>query len=62
MTSSAGCSVLNLPAIWQWSWMLWHLTFKNQNMLMEMAKEEVGMLLGVSGDIDNLGTKLGDHV
>lgn len=42
--------------------MLWHLTFKNQNMLMEMAKEEVGMLLGVSGDIDNLGTKLGDHV
>lgn len=31
-----------------------------QNMLTEMAKEEVGMLLGVSGEIDNLGTKLGD--
>ena len=31
-----------------------------QNMLTEMAKEEVDMLLGVSGEIDNLGTKLGD--
>jgi hypothetical protein len=31
-----------------------------QNMLMEIAKEEVHMLLGVSGEIDNMGIKLRD--
>jgi hypothetical protein len=31
-----------------------------QNMLMEIAKEEVHMLLGVSGEIDNMGIKLQD--
>jgi len=31
-----------------------------QNMLTEMVKEEVHMLLGVSGDIDKMCTKLGD--
>ena len=31
-----------------------------QNMLMEMAKEEVHMLLGVSEEIDKMGVKLGD--
>lgn len=31
-----------------------------QNMLTQMAKEEVDMLLGVSVEIDNLGAKLGD--
>ena len=31
-----------------------------QNMLMEMAKEEVHMLLGVAGEIDKMGVKLGD--
>jgi hypothetical protein len=31
-----------------------------QNMLMEMAKEEVYMLLGVSIEIDNMGIKLRD--
>ncbi|XP_047053743.1 putative disease resistance protein RGA1 [Lolium rigidum] len=30
------------------------------NMLTEMAKEEVGMLIGVSGEIDKLGVKLRD--
>uniref|UniRef100_A0ACD5V1I6 Uncharacterized protein n=1 Tax=Avena sativa TaxID=4498 RepID=A0ACD5V1I6_AVESA len=30
------------------------------NMLMEMAREEVGMLLGVSGEIDKMGSRLGD--
>jgi hypothetical protein len=30
------------------------------NMLAEMAREEVAMLIGVSGEIDNLGVKLGD--
>ncbi|XP_062197801.1 putative disease resistance protein RGA1 [Phragmites australis] len=31
-----------------------------QNMLTEMAKEEVHMLLGVFGEIDKMGVKLGD--
>ena len=31
-----------------------------QNMLTEMAKEEVSMLLGVSGEIDKMGVKLAD--
>ncbi|XP_062183251.1 putative disease resistance protein RGA3 isoform X2 [Phragmites australis] len=31
-----------------------------QNMLTEMAKEEVHMLLGVSGEINKMGVKLGD--
>jgi hypothetical protein len=31
-----------------------------QNMLVEMAKEEVSMLLGVSGEIDKMGVKLAD--
>ncbi|CAO2143414.1 unnamed protein product [Urochloa humidicola] len=31
-----------------------------QNMLMEMAKDEVHMLLGVSREIDKMGVKLGD--
>ncbi|KAG2558434.1 hypothetical protein PVAP13_8NG266400 [Panicum virgatum] len=31
-----------------------------QNMLVEMAKEEVHLLLGVSGEIDKMGVKLGD--
>ncbi|WVZ54210.1 hypothetical protein U9M48_005047 [Paspalum notatum var. saurae] len=31
-----------------------------QNMLMEMAKEEEHMLLGVTGEIENMGVKLGD--
>jgi len=31
-----------------------------QNMLVEMAKEEVSMLLGVSGEIDKMGVKLGN--
>ncbi|CAO2145730.1 unnamed protein product [Urochloa humidicola] len=31
-----------------------------QNMLMEMPKDEVHMLLGVSGEIDKMGVKLGD--
>ena len=31
-----------------------------QNMLTEMVKEEVHMLLGVSGEIDKMCTKLGD--
>lgn len=31
-----------------------------QNMMVEMAKEEVSMLLGVSGEIDKMGVKLED--
>ncbi|CAN6380713.1 unnamed protein product [Urochloa humidicola] len=31
-----------------------------QNMLMKMAKEEVHVLLGVTGEIDKMGIKLGD--
>jgi hypothetical protein len=30
------------------------------NMLTEMAREEVGMLLGVPGEIDKMGSRLGD--
>ncbi|OEL16238.1 hypothetical protein BAE44_0022744 [Dichanthelium oligosanthes] len=51
--------VLNLPAS-NMAVVLDALASYVQNMLTEMAKEEVAMLLGVSGEIDNLGTKLGD--
>lgn len=36
------------------------LAYYIQNMLMEMANEEVHMLLGISGEIDKMGVKLGD--